>query len=764
MTNKFIYYVDTESCGFFSPTILIQYYKEPYKTAINVPIPIESVKIHNIFNEKVKDTIELIEDICNNHIIGFNLTHDWYHLSRTYNTFKLLPQQKIPDPLDILDIEDTNIAHTSYCLKPQGALDLMVYGREHELQATMKQKPIIIRRVPKILSEPLIKYLQQTVQIPKLYFAKQEGESVWQIKELKNGTTKEITPQEKNNLEKFNIIVDPNFVNIKLIFHPSTGLKPIMKYLLNKTDTESIIDFLPLKKPKESSWYPSAGLWIDVIYDHIWAWTHDKRRLKYAVNDVVYLKDLFIYFKSPYDSIGEYNSMLACLSGALHWHGFEINITELSNQIKEQEEIVNASSTEINFNAPKQVIEYLIHVANNFEKVMITSSDVDTLNNLLNNGSPELVKRVKVVLEGRRAYKKLELLKKLKASKRLYVVFKTTGTKSNRKSGGQDSDTPIKGGSINPQGIPKGEIRKIFTFAPPNMKLDGGDFDGFEVSIAEAIYKDPTLRSELLSGKSVHALWGSFVYNLPYEKIIATKGIPQTEPNGYYERAKESFFARLYLAEAITLSKTLLLSTEEIDKAIKEFNNKYSNIKTHNERVYQDFAALSQPTPYGEVIWKEPKTHAESFLGFKRYFTLEYSIIKALYTLACDPPLEFKKLKIQVKRRERVQTIGGALQSALFGAAFGLQSSVIRAAGNHEIQSPGGEITKRLEYALWELQPPGINEWELLLFNMHDEILCPNKINTRVQTVVHEYINKYKKQIPLLAMTWKQNMESWANK
>jgi len=766
--SKYIYYVDTESCGYFSPTILIQTYKEPYSDYKPVPIDINNVSIHNIFKTPVKDTVNLIEDITNNYIIGFNLSHDWFHLSRTYNILKLLPQNKVPDPRDILDLEDTDEAHDNYCLKPNGSLDLMIYGRNNELQATMKQKDIIIRRVPKILAVSLVKELEQRIVIPKLYFAKRKGDCVWQIKELQNGTTKEITPQEMKNQEKYGILIDPSFVNIRLSFHPSTGLKPILKYLLGK-EIDLIENLIPVPKVTEFSWYPSSGKWINVIHDHIWAWTNDKRRLKYAANDVVYLKDLLIYFKSPInhiiDSDLNYNSMLACLAGSLHWKGFQIDLDKLKKQISVNQEIVDKNLSLINFNAPKEVIEFLTHVATDFEKVMITSSDIDTLNNLLANGSVELQQRTKVILEGRRAYKKLELLKKLEMAKRLYVTFKTSGTKTNRKSGGTNYDKAVRGGSINPQGIPKGSnTREIFTFSPKDMKLDGGDFDGFEVSIAEAVYKDKNLHSDLLSGKSIHALWGSFLYNQSYEEIIKTKGIPGSEPNGYYDRAKESFFAKLYLAEPFTLSNVLLLPEEEIEKGIKNFEDKYTGIKENNQRIYKNYSALSQPVPYGEVIWTEPKKFIESFFGFKRYFNLEYSIIKTLYDLACDPPEEMKKLRIKVKRRERIQTVGGALQSSLFGAAFSLQSSIIRAAGNHEIQTPGGEITKRLEYELWKLQPNGIDEWSIMLFNMHDEILCPNKINNNVEETVKRFIEEYKKYVPMLSMTWKRNMDSWANK
>lgn len=51
---------------------------------------------------------------------------------------------------------------------------------------------------------------------------------------------------------------------------------------------------------------------------------------------------------------------------------------------------------------------------------------------------------------------------------------------------------------------------------------------------------------------------------------------------------------------------------------------------------------------------------------------------------------EWRKTDIKVMRRPgRIQTAGGAVSSALYGAAFGIQAANMRAAANHEIQSLG---------------------------------------------------------------------------
>ena len=135
---------------------------------------------------------------------------------------------------------------------------------------------------------------------------------------------------------------------------------------------------------------------------------------------------------------------------------------------------------------------------------------------------------------------------------------------------------------------------------------------------------------------------------------------------------------------------------------------------------------MRQPAGVGSaVIWQEPAEYVESFLKFRRYFTLENTIAKALFDLARKPPAAWRKTDIKVMRRPgRIQTAGGAISSALYGAAFGIQAANMRAAANHEIQSPGGQITKAVQRRIWDLQPAGVHDLLVSPMNIHDEIMC----------------------------------------
>jgi DNA polymerase I-like protein with 3'-5' exonuclease and polymerase domains len=366
------------------------------------------------------------------------------------------------------------------------------------------------------------------------------------------------------------------------------------------------------------------------------------------------------------------------------------------------------------------------------------------------------------------------------------VNFKVTGTKTNRMAGGSEGYVS-KGGSINPQGVKKGdEIRSVFTLCYPEEQLDGGDFDAFEVSIAEAEYNDPGLREVLLSGQKIHGLFAEEIYKVDfardpekylernitainYNLIMKHKDDNENDFSGWYSRGKKGVFGFMYGAQAKKTAESMQVSEEIAYQGVENLSTRFPGIKRSQEIIYENFAALRQPNGIGsEVIWTEPKTFVESFLGFRRYFVLEFSIIRALYNLSNDLPeniLEAGK-HLKVKRRDRLQTGAGAVRSALYSAAFALQSSVMRAAANHKIQSPGGDITKYTQARIWEVQPSGCNIWYVMPLNIHDEVenVCRPEVSERVEGIVKDSVEHFRDKVPLIGMDWKKKLRNWGDK
>ncbi len=232
-------------------------------------------------------------------------------------------------------------------------------------------------------------------------------------------------------------------------------------------------------------------------------------------------------------------------------------------------------------------------------------------------------------------------------------------------------------------------------------------------------------------------------------------------------RSKNGVFAVYYFGNGHTLHTRVGIQEEIANAAYEAIMRDFPDFAKARSRVINMFLTLSQPGGIGTAVeWTKPADYIESVLGFRRYFILENMIVKALYDLGCNPPKEWLKINIKVTRSDRVQTAIGALRSALFGSAFGLQGAVMRAAGNHLIQSPGAQITKGCQRAIWNLQPIGINKWLVQPLNVHDEVMCVTRpeLSDKVKETVDTYNGDLKRIVPLLFMEWKQKIKTWADK
>jgi predicted RNA-binding Zn-ribbon protein involved in translation (DUF1610 family) len=354
----------------------------------------------------------------------------------------------------------------------------------------------------------------------------------------------------------------------------------------------------------------------------------------------------------------------------------------------------------------------------------------------------------------------------------------------------------------------------MFPLAWDDYTLSIGDFSAFEVTIADAVCNDEALREELMSlvpchkcgatgwqpckeckkthrqpvescptcghgelgdckecggtkltKKKIHALFGQALFpTKTYAEIIASDGTA----NDMYTKGKQGFFGSiLYGGNEMTLVTKLGVRKDDAIAAIDAFSKKYKGVGRWRKRVANSFCSMTQPGGIGTaVVWKDPADYAETMLGFRRYFTLENAICKELFLLAQKPPKQWKDMGkwLKVCRRDRVQTAGGAVQSALYGAAFMIQAANMRAAANHEIQSPGAEITKAIQRAIWELQPCGIHEFVVAPLNVHDEIACVNTVPEQVAETVANAVEVFRPQVPLIGMDWCLRASSWADK
>ncbi len=782
MTDPLFY--DTETIGFHGFAALIQYAKGG-----------EEPRLHSVFDSDVADTMELIEDFMahSGGMIAFNIAFDHFHLQKLYNTLYLLDPAETPaDQIDRMILAEFNARDVDKCLKPQKVLDIMLHAQKGPYQSMMDRKAIRIRRVPRILAYRLADEMNKRIKFKDIYFAKRKTKvsNPWQVKdiELQDGTW------------------DPNFKNIEINFFPSSGLKVLACDALNVDpvlykDIDLPDYFYPLElgyapcakyildlerptKKMVPFWdKPYRWTWPALVQDYATHWGYNDLARKYAADDVRYLRELYDHFEQP--PMNDNDSQLAIAVASCRWRGYSVDIEKVKRlkqsllkvaksaptsagrsldyilpELNEEERIIFGRSTK------KTAIETLAEWRNTCPACVLQMGNMlyDSSTCTLCSGTGEVMHpaaiKAKKVLEARTAEKRVMIFNKLELTNgRWHPSFKVIGAKSSRMSGTD---------GFSAHGINKiKEMRECFTLALEGEELHGGDFDAFEVGIADAVYGDPDLRLELQTGRKIHAIFGSYLYAADGEDYDSILKSSHTERD-LYTRSKSALFAWLYAGTPHTLKTRLGIPEEQAAEGMSRFENNYRQIGIGRARVMQDFTPLRQPKGMGTMVeWHEPAQFKETLFGFKRYFDLEFQICRELFIMGQSPPKEWRELKVKVQRdqrdHERVQSVAGATQSALFGAAFGVQSACARAALNHEIQGSGSGVTKSCQVAVWDVQPCGIHEFRVMPMNMHDEILCTLKPQyaKQVAEIMSTNITKFKEIIPLMAMKW-QRMATWA--
>jgi len=806
-------FFDFETCGFHGMPVLLQWQEDDGK-----------INLHHIWYTPIGETLKLIEYIVNHEggVCGFNLAFDWFHMCKLYTVFSQYHDYDAI-PLEIIDeIAELEMSgRDGPALKPVKAMDLMLHARQGPYQSTMDRKDIRIKKVPTQLAWQLAAELEKRVPLKDVYFARKKDKKAekWRVLDIT-----EIDGKISTDFKDVVLSFAPSAA-LKALAQDALGVKD--DDILLFTDVEVDRKFLPIecgwapwaKSTKFATKDNWQGTWPEVIHHHARHWKYNTLAQKYATKDVEYTHGLFDHFGQP--EAGDDNSELACMVAAVRWKGFKIDI-EMIKELR-MKSFLNSKKA---VTAPAKVKEYLFpllskeeqmacngstnkEVLERLDKLTTDCPDCEASGSVVDPNTQQLVKcgnckngeirhpvayRAREVIEARAATKEMELYDKLIQAGRLHAGFKVIGALSGRMSG--DS-------GLNPQAVKRTkEVRRCFRLAPDGYELCGGDFESFEIMIAIADYNDPQLYKDVTEKhpcpvchtkgvldkfnkkkgiteygikceecdgtgemkKKIHGLFAEALFpEEDYESILLTKG----EEDDLYGKGKTGVFSQLFGGDDNTLVRKVHINKQEAQEASERWQRRYPGVKRAQKKILDDFQSMKQPEGFGRrVYWHDPKEKIESMLGFPRYFTLENSISKALFDLAEKPPKAWEAIKIKVTRRDREQWATGAVRSALFGAAFGIQGCNVRAATNHRIQSTGAGITKRLQRRIWDLQPCGIHEFKVIPMNIHDEVHAPclPEMVSSVTSVVNETVDHYKSVVPLLSIAWGEKLNTWADK
>lgn len=807
-------YLDTETCGLHGMPVIIQYaYIEELDACVTEDDFKNTIKIHEFWNQPIGTTLTLIEELAKCCVVGFNLTFDWFHLCKIYTVFRQLDPKWIPkDHIDDIALAEPT-GRDGPCLKPTSALDLMLLARKTEFQCTMDRKDIRLRKIPTQLAFKLAKELNERVKLPSILFARSATKSgKWKVDNTKSKDFKDVVLKFKpsvalkalatevlgaNNVVRFDEIGVP-----KHMYPLEAGFAPYALAIAKPEDHWLVKIKVPGKAQKKRGF-----AWPGVIAQHIDHWSFNVDARTYAYTDIVYTYKLHKWFEKQSGATipgGDDDSVLACMVAAVRWRGYAVDLEGIAKLRDKCLKISQAYPK-----APRRVKEYLKEVMQPAEAAALETSGTSrvVLENIVKSGSMkcetcgknikedcpfckgagllfdcDVAERAYWVLQARFSAKEMEIYDKLLIAGRFHASFKIIGALSSRMSGAD---------GLNAQGIKKTKsVRKLFSFAFGGLELSGGDFDSFEISIADAVYADPRLRSDLqtripcpfckgtrlkkgkvcddcdeqgMATQKIHGLFGMALFpGTTYLQVAESKG---GNPD-MYDMGKRGIFGMMYGGNANTLVTKLGVTLEVAINAERLFQQRYPGVGKERQTVFDMFCSMRQVAGLGSrIVWHEPADYVESLLGFKRFFSLENKICKILFELANDVPKPWKDIKFKVVRRDREQTAFGATQSAIFAAAFQIQAAAARAASNHRIQSSGAGITKNLQRQIWDLQPVGVHEWWVQPCNVHDEILCPvaPHLKNELTNHVNRVVKSFDKIVPLIGMEWKP-MNNWAEK
>ena len=736
-------FLDTETVGLYGVAVLIQW-----------QVDNGEIVLWEVFKESFADTIAILEAMTGLTLIGFNLTFDGFHIVKLNNLlmefvrqFPDLSQQKPEDHIHMLELVEEDAIENALGWKPVAVCDLMLQARKGKYQALMSRSNVTIRKVPTPLAYALAQELEARIELDDIYFARyRKKQSQWGIDDIED---------------------DPYFKNVVLRFAASGSLKALAAHALGAEDAVKFeeIELDKRFRPHEIGYAPTARAsredqpgclaWPDQVKHHIEHWHSHEGAREYGRKDIVYTKGLWEHLDQP--EADDDDSVLAIQVANVRWRGLDINLEGVKRLRGVAKEKVDAR--EVNTNSPVAVRAYLGEVMDEMEKLLIVESTRKELIKEIatwkeEDDNPEAARRAQHILDVRDAGKEVELYDKLILARRFHPSLNIIGTKSSRMSGTD---------GLNPQAIKKVfEVRDQFTMAPEGYELLGGDFDSFELYITDAIYQDPALREFLTGDKKLHGYLATYMYEpMTYDEVIETSGTKDDK----YGKGKSAVYGILYGGTDWTLINNLGLSPEAAQRTMEGWAELLPGVSSKVAETASRFLALTQDEATRKITWKEPDDYIETMDGFRRYFTLENKIAKALFDLANKPPKSWKDCKIKVARRDRLQTAGGATQSALYGAAFGILGANARAAGNHQIQSQGSTTCKRLQRKIWDTQPVGVSPLRVLPINIHDEIMCPatpDHADTVIDTVNNQ-IQEESKKVPLIAMGF-DRCSSWATK
>ena len=766
-------YIDTETLGLYGPMAILQY-------AFDDDAP----TLYNPWLEPAGKTRALIRRFIGSRIVAHNLTFDHQKLHGFWAGISNFADDE--RPIDDVErfVRDEYECRNDACLKPAAAVCTLLVCQKELGGSALAAKEIRVRKVPEHAADLLAGMLNEVTDLPKILFARHKiKRKPWGVAESDAGA---------------------GWSDVVLKFAPSNGLKDVAKYVLGHDGTQKIgAEVLPPQMPDELGYCPyvhvlahrmechDMQLWPELLQSHIDFWNTDPSAVKYALDDIILLRDLDHYLTDKGLKLDtDFDSEIACQVASCRMAGFTIDHRKLGHQISKSQEVVD--DAKINVDSPKQVREYLGDVLDPLEQHVIADScDKSVLKSIVKEfnasereeccgdgceycegkgyidaGPLPVANRAAHILDVRKHKKRMQLYSKLLTAGAAFPSFRVIGAKSGRMSGAD---------GLNYHGIDSSnEIREIFNLTrDKDWVVCGGDMNSQELAIAAAVMKDESLGDVLRENKKLHAIFAASASGLPYDQIMKYADDKSRPESKWYAQGKVCAYSIMYGASAFNVSQTLGCEMDVAQQRIDDFFAQFPHMAETRKAVKQTFTVLTSDAD-GRMVLRQPeKNYVESAFGFRRSFQTELDVMFAIRdamrmvnVYRKERPELAPVLNKAVIRKEKkgIQRTAGALSSALYACIFSLQGKILRAALNHLIQSAGRTCTLRVQKRIWdEVQPQGIHPFEVKLMSVHDEIatVSPTRNVQTIEDAVVSEMADLTATIPLLSLDWGSDVGSW---
>jgi len=565
--------------------------------------------------------------------------------------------------------------------------------------------------------------------------------------------------------------------DIKFILSFSAKLKSLISYIDSNEQTIKMEDFewvIPVNEKPYDPFYGYSSVDARIAYRQNEKIVNTNPKFKkYALKDIEYLFKLESFIGKCEEND---NDIVVGIVAYTRYHGFELDrkyLVEYEGQLQDSINAVCKALPDVDLASPVKKLAYLHSIGLTDIKSTSAKALAKALNslevsqNLINDGfcldmpNHSVIKNTIEIMKqyGALAQRRTMCHNVLDTcTGRLHPDLKVIGAASGRMSGC---------GGINVQGIPR-ENTGIRRGIKTTM---GGDYGGQELSVAAYVYHDANMEADIKSKFDLHLNILSPVSPWPYDEMVKIKK-DVSHPDHYKLKdmrnrlGKTTNFMTIYGGGIYRLIANLreygiLDAEKKAEEMLQVFMTRYTGFKTFTDELKKRFVTL-EPV-YENHEWENVEDavnsmeiYIENALGFKRHWAFENQLIDIFINF--DTSFIHDRVRVIRSENKGKQTLSNSVKSACLGASIGIQRAILRQATNHQVQSLGAGLTKKLMIAVWK-------NHEVPMLNIHDEVIFPDIEDSYedIKFTVDKEIQRQRELVSTLSMDFVP-MLLWSDK